>query len=533
MKKYVYAVKGLNTDSDAEKIISAISSEILGVKATACIDAGTVTLEIDTRITNINDVQAYLIPLLQNIGYELICPPNVQKYAYCGENGNKVKQVPVSVMVTAIAITAVVCILFTYIFASGIFSFKNNIFQGSSDNKPLDISDSLDRVEKLNEILSKIQYNYSDLTNEKVTEYLLDAYMAATGDKYAQYMNAEEYAAFINSNSGSSAGMGITITGKQIEIDGVMREVIYINEVAINSPANKCGILAGDCIVSIKYDGKDQLVYEVGYSTAKDMLIGDEGTSAEFTVLREENGEYKKIDFTVKREKYENQSVIGKISETNSNIGIVKITEFDLKTPKQFKEEISKLQNEGCEYFVFDLRNNPGGDLLSISAVLSYFLNEGDVIISTEDSQGNTTVDRVATVTYKDSKADCSVTKEDIGRYKDLKFAVLVNENTASAAELFTATVKDYELGTVVGTKTYGKGCMQQILPLATYGIPGAIRVTTKMYFSKSHTIYHDIGITPHEYEELSEEAKKYNISSIPQDIDNQLQKAISLLINK
>lgn len=295
----------------------------------------------------------------------------------------------------------------------------------------------------------------------------------------------------------------------------------------------KNGVKKGDLIYSIELDGKTNYVYDVGYAKALDLLLGKEGTVAKFSVLRPTDSGFDNIAFEITREKIESVSVVYDICTTNEKVGIVRISEFDLKTPKQFKNAVDTLKSKGCEYFVFDLRGNPGGDLLSISATLSFFLSEGDVIISTEDSQGNTTTDTVRKVTYTGTKADCSVTKEDIGRYKNLKFAVLTNGNTASAAELFTATVKDYNLGVVVGTKTYGKGCMQQILPLSSYGIPGAIRVTTKMYFSMSKTVYHGIGIEPHEYIELSDEADKYSSYERPHDVDNQLQKAISLIINK
>ena len=107
----------------------------------------------------------------------------------------------------------------------------------------------------------------------------------------------------------------------------------------------------------------------------------------------------------------------------------------------------------------------------------------------------------------------------------------MTDQNTASAAELFTATVRDYGLGKIIGeSRTYGKGCMQSIIPLTSYGLEGGLRVTTSMYFSKSHTVYHDKGIVPDIIEPLNSEAKKYNIYSLPHAKDNQLQMAISEL---
>lgn len=535
MKKYVYTVKGLDSQENADKILSIINSSVLGVAATANYNDSTLTLTIDTQLTSKENAESIISYTLKSEGFELITPPDTKNYSYNGGKVEGEKTVTLRLTVALVAITAVISILFTYVFASGLlYKNTNNIVTNQNQySQPLDISDSLDKVDILNEILAQIQYNYKELTEEEVTEYLLRAYVAATGDKYAQYMNEEEYAQFISSNAGESVGIGVTVTQGFATVDGISREVISIKAVSESSPAKESGVKKGDLIYSIEIDGNINYVYDVGYSKALDLLLGEEGSVAKFYVLRPSSDGYENIAFEIKRKKIESVSVFYEVCTTNESVGIVRISEFDLKTPKQFKTAIDTLKTQGCEYFIFDLRDNPGGDLFSISATLSLFLSEGDVIISTEDSKGNTTTDFVKEVSYTGNKSDCSVTKEDIGRYKDLEFAVLTNGNTASAAELFTATVKDYELGVVVGTKTYGKGCMQQILPLSSYGIPGALRVTTKMYFSMSHNVYHDIGIQPHEYIELTDSADKYSSYDRPHDVDNQLQKAISLIINK
>ena len=535
MKKYVYSVVGLDSQDSADKIISIINSKVIGVRASADIKEGTVTLTIDEQLVRREHAESVIKGALISEGFELITPPNVLKYSYCGNKPTNEKTVPLRLTISLIAITAVVSILFTYIFASGLMYKKtdNVVINQGEYNQPLDISDSLDQLDTLNQILAQIQYDYKDLNADEITEYLLKAYVAATGDKYAKYMNEEEYAQFISSNSGETVGIGIAITQGTVTIDGEIREIVSIQSVYENSPAMHSGIKKGDLIYSIEVEGKTNYVYDVGYSKALDLLVGAEGSVAKFSVLRPTDNGYEDISFEITRARFESVSVVYDVCTTNEKVGIVRISEFDLKTPKQFKNAVDTLKSKGCEYFIFDLRNNPGGDLLSISSTLSYFLSKGDVIISTEDAQGNTTTDTVREVTYTGNKADCTVKKEDIGRYKDLKFAVLTNGSTASAAELFTATVKDYELGVVVGTKTYGKGCMQQILPLASYGIPGALRVTTKMYFSMSKTVYHGTGIDPHEYIELTDEADKYSSYDCPHDVDNQLQKAISLIINK
>ena len=192
------------------------------------------------------------------------------------------------------------------------------------------------------------------------------------------------------------------------------------------------------------------------------------------------------------------------------------------------ESHVDELKGKGCTKFVFDVRNNPGGDLESIKAVLSFFLAEKDLIVSTKDKNGAEEFDYVQVVKHQDKAyAGCDVTKEDIGKYANLPFTVLTNGNTASAAELFTATVRDYKLGTIIGQTTYGKGCMQSIFSLKYYGVEGGLKLTTKMYFPASGQGYHGVGITPDISVELSPEAQEYNLYVLPEALDNQLQAAI------
>ena len=181
------------------------------------------------------------------------------------------------------------------------------------------------------------------------------------------------------------------------------------------------------------------------------------------------------------------------------------------------------------------MRNNGGGALYSIEAVLSYFLNAGDLIISTEYNDGTKYEDYVKTVNYGSQYEGFNVAQNESGMYKDLKgkCVVLTNEYTASAAELFTATMRDYNFAEIVGDTTYGKGCMQNTIDLGRYGMEGALKVTTAMYFSKSHTVYHDKGIVPDHEIALSEEALEYNFFLLPEEKDNQLLKAIEVLIKE
>ena len=228
-------------------------------------------------------------------------------------------------------------------------------------------------------------------------------------------------------------------------------------------------------------------------------------------------------------------SVTGRACEIAGyeKVGIIKITEFNLTTPEQFEKEVDKLLASGCEKFVFDVRYNPGGDLRSIQAVLSYFLNDGDTFIRIVDNKGNETTQKISAVQYKGDYASCSIEKKDIAKYRDLDFAVLTNGSTASAAELFTSALMDYGLSITVGETTYGKGTMQTTYSLESYGYGGALKLTTKYYNPPLSESYEGKGITPDFVEELDEALQNVNIYKITDEEDNQLRRAITELYNK
>ncbi len=436
--------------------------------------------------------------------------------------------------------------------ASCAFLSGNDLLQGvfGETEKTTNIEITDDDIPDYIKELIKLDYafkqnSYDGINDEEMQTAILKAYIASTGDLYAEYMTPEEFADYNSETAGEFVGVGVSIVNSTIEVNGYDYRVLEIISVFENSPALESGIKVGDCIMYVGTGESKTLVDVLGYTDALNLMLGEAGTKAEFTVFRPDKSEdigYKSIDFSIDRRKVTTESVKYRVSETDARVGIVNVTGFDLTTAPQFTEAVNTLKEQGCEYFVFDMRNNPGGSLAAIEAVLSYFLDEGDLIVSTEYADGTVESDYVRPVSYSSNYyygkeyAGFDVSRSDIGKYKDLsgKCVVLVNENTASAAELFTATFRDYGIAPVVGETTYGKGCMQTIIDLEKYyGIEGALRVTTAMYFSKSHKVYHDKGIKPDHEIELSEEAKEYNFFLMPEDKDNQLQKAIEVLLNK
>ena len=375
------------------------------------------------------------------------------------------------------------------------------------------------------------QLSFQDLDEKEMMAAALKAYVHATGDAYAAYYTAEEYAAMMASSEGKTQGIGINVAYTTIEYDGKMQEVIQIFHVSENSPAKKAGVEPGDIIYAVESNGAFETVDLLGYEGALKKLQGSSGTKATFKVLRNVNGILTEKEVSVTRAEFTSDSVYGDAYQTDAGkVGIVRIIQFDLTTPVQFTKVVDRLKADGCERFVFDLRNNPGGTLQSIEAILSYFLSEGDAIIRIKDKAGNEEISTVQAVEYSGIYEGCSVTTAEIGKYKGLKSVVLCNGGTASAAELFVATFRDYAIGEIVGEKTYGKGSMQTIIPLTQYGYTGALKLTTAMYYSGKDTKGYDgVGIIPTHTVPLSG-TKSIYIRDVSED--DQLLKAIERLKN-
>lgn len=401
--------------------------------------------------------------------------------------------------------------------------------QGSVEEDPFA---ELDVIDRLFRSLTMIE----DLDEDAIVTSVLKGYVAATGDLYAEYFTAEEFAEQTSTQNGEMYGIGISVVNDILTINGISYQVITVANVYPDSPAEAAGVLPGDHIMFVGLGENKTLVQNIGYTEALNRMRGEEGTECAFTVYRRAQGAdefapYDEVEITATRQKITTRSVIGRVHEDDPTVGIVKMISFDNTTLTQFTEAVESLKEAGCQYFVFDLRNNPGGLLTSVEDVLILFLQEGDTVISTKDSAGKESVTKIG-VDDKDmvTCGSGTLTRADIGKYRDLKFSLLVNEYSASAAELFTANIRDYELGQIVGVKTYGKGSMQTTYSLSRYGYDGALKLTTAHYFPPCGEGYDGIGITPHVVVELSEEAQKYNINLLPDGLDNQLAAAIDTL---
>ena len=538
MKKYDYYVKGLNNDESAElckKVLKVVLPQAIDVNCDT--EGSRLSFSLGHVKASQNDIEQRLIGALATCSMELIPHEGVNNYTFVGDTPKKTRKMPVALAIALIAFGMVLTMLVSFVACDLAGDGMGQIINTTILIEDEDIPDYIKDLIRLDAIFK--ENSYDGIDEETMKDAILKAYIAATGDLYAEYMTPEEYDAYMSESNGEFVGIGVSIVNTAIEINGYNYKVMQVISVFEDSPALENDVRVGDYIMYVGGGESRTLVDVLGYTEALNVMLGEAGTQAEFTVFRPDKTAeigYREIEFSITRRKVVTESVKYKVSETDSKVGIVTVTGFDMTTAPQFCEAVDTLKAQGCEYFVFDMRNNPGGALYSIEAVLSYFLDEGDLIVSTEYADGSEYADYVSAVYYGPEYAGYNVSRSDIGKYKDLigKCVVLTNGNTASAAELFTATFRDYGIAPIVGETTFGKGCMQSIIDLEKYyNMPGALRVTVAMYFSKSHNVYHDIGIVPDYEVELSEEALEYNFFLLPEEKDDQLQKAIDVLFDK
>ena len=374
-----------------------------------------------------------------------------------------------------------------------------NTAQGSAGG-----SDFISRVTaKLSEVDDLFRrYYIGELDDDLLIDCVLDGYIVGTGDDYGAYYNTAEFEDFMNDLEGEVAGIGVNV------IYNTDYRCIEVLNVIPDSPALEAGIEPGDLIWSVG-DERD-LVADLGYYPAIARLRGEIGTWAIFSVRRGENYE-EEVDFRIQRARVTEITVMSHVYAGDDSIGVIRVTGFDAGTPSQFVSAVDNLRAEGCNKLIIDLRYNPGGELNSIVSVLDYILPEGP-IVRIMDADGNQ-----VNAYYSDA--------EEL----DMPMAVVVNGSTASAAELFTSAVKDYQKATIVGTVTYGKGCMQTTVPLSDNS---AVSITYRMYNPPFSDNYHGVGVIPDVVVELDEALSNKNIYKITDEEDNQLAAAAATFGN-
>lgn len=394
-----------------------------------------------------------------------------------------------------VPVGAVVLICITAVLITAIITFILTMLSTRiSDDSPLG------RINQKLRAISTIvdQYYVRDIDEDQLVAYALKGYMYGIGDPYADYYTKEEYESIMADLAGQGVGVGINVVYDE------EHEAIQIVNVVQGSPAANAGVLPGDIITHITVDGTKLSVSEIGYNEALSKMLGEIGSTAEFTVIRGDDLS-ETVDFSIIRAEFTNTTVTYHTYEYDETVGIIRITSFDQTTPTQFKEATKNLIDKGAKAFIIDVRNNPGGELNSVCEVLDMLLPEGP-IIKTVDKDGNVEVAR---------KSDADML--------DIPLVVLANENTASAGELFTAALMDYDLADFVGVKTFGKGSMQSTIKLPD---GSGVKFTTNLYNPPYSDNYDGIGITPDVEVKLDSEVKDKSIFLLTDEEDNQLSAA-------
>lgn len=382
---------------------------------------------------------------------------------------------------------------FVLVYVGFAFAFNNgNVLSlFLKRNSKLDYKKIEEKTSVLQNIIDRYFLFDEDMT--KVEDGIYAGMMNGLGDPYTVYYTKEEYKALNEDTEGKYSGIGAVVS------QNPNTKIITIVKIFDNSPANDAGLQVGDIIDKI--DGEEVAGTDMDI-LVKTKIRGEEGTSFKMTVLRGDDRKEVELDLT--RRSIEVETVAGKMLD--NNIGYIAVSQFDAVTSEQFKSNIESLQSQGMTKLIVDLRGNPGGLLDQVVDMLDYILPDG-LVLYTEDKYGK------REEYYSDGSHELKI-----------PMVVLVNENSASASEVFTATFRDFEWGTVVGKTTFGKGIVQNVLPL---GDGTAVKITTQHYYPPSGYDLHKVGIKPDLEVDLNEGAK------IGTDSDNQLSAAIDILKNE
>lgn len=355
-----------------------------------------------------------------------------------------------------------------------------------------EIKDSQLVYDKLASVDAVYRKQYiGEIDETSLVDSVIRGYVEGTGDTYGAYYTEEEFKEIVQDTNAEFVGVGIHV------IYDYETDVVNVVNIMPGSPAEEAGMKPGDIIAYVD----SVSVRELGYFGMLAKIRGEEKTLVNISVLRD--GEL--IDLEVERRKITDYTVYSRVYSKDSTVGIIQIYEFDMGTVQQFKAAVKELTEQGVDKLVFDVRNNPGGNLESIEEILDYLLPEGP-IIRIYDKSGKEEV-----LTSDASGIDCQM-------------MVLTNGNTASAAELFSSALRDYEKALLVGEKTYGKGSMQTILSLHD---GSAISVSTNMYAPPFSDNYDGVGIEPDIKVSLPDELANKSVYLISDEEDTQLLAAV------
>lgn len=409
-------------------------------------------------------------------------------------NNSKVKVLKYIVLIAVLGVT------YLGVFYLGNMVATKGVIMGTVPEKAIDDLSQVGDVSKYYNLFNLRNMLFStydgEIDDEKLLEGAMKGMADAIGDPYTVYMNQDEFITFIESSQGSFYGIGAQL--------GIRDNNVTVIAPVEGSPAEKAGLKAGDIILKVD----DYEVNELNTEAVVSRVRGEEGVPVTLTIKRE--GVENPLEIEIVRAEIKTESVKGEILE--DGIGYIQLTTFsDEEVSDKFAEKLNELKQQGMKKLILDLRGNPGGYLNECVEIASNFIPEGEVI------------------TYTIDKYDKKVISNSLGGDAiGMPLVVLVDGGSASASEVVTGALRDYEVATIIGTRTFGKGIVQQLRVLPND--MGGLKVTTSKYYTPNGENIHGTGIEPNIVVEIPQEVLDMDYD---RSIDPQFQKALEVIREK
>lgn len=409
-------------------------------------------------------------------------------------NNSKVKVLKYIVLIAVLGAT------YLGVFYLGNMVATKGVIMGTVPEKAIDDLSQVGDVSKYYNLFNLRNMLFStydgEIDDEKLLEGAMKGMADAIGDPYTVYMNQDEFVTFIESSKGSFYGIGAQL--------GIRDNNVTIIAPVEGSPAEKAGLKAGDIILKVD----DYEVNELNTEAVVSRVRGEEGVPVTLTIKRE--GVENPLEIEIVRAEIKTESVKGEILE--DGIGYIQLTTFsDEEVSDKFVEKLNELKQQGMKKLILDLRGNPGGYLNECVEIASNFIPEGEVI------------------TYTIDKYDKKVISNSLGGDAiGMPLVVLVDGGSASASEVVTGALRDYEVATIIGTRTFGKGIVQQLRVLPND--MGGLKVTTSKYYTPNGENIHGTGIEPNIVVQIPQEVLDMDYD---RSIDPQFQKALEVIREK